>query len=65
MVFLPRIGPAIGDNFTGLTMTVGILMAYYNRLNTGKGQYIDVAMLDTCSAYWKARYSSRKCWTKR
>ena len=42
-----RIGPAIGDNFTGLTMTVGILMAYYNRLNTGKGQYIDVAMLDT------------------
>lgn len=42
-----RIGPAIGDNFTGLTMALAILMAYYNKLNTGKGQYIDVAMMDT------------------
>jgi len=42
-----RVGPAIGDNFTGLTMCLGIVMAYFNRLNTGKGQRIDVAMMDT------------------
>lgn len=41
-----KVGPAIGDNFTGLTMALGIVMAYYHKLNTGKGQYIDVAMLD-------------------
>lgn len=42
-----RVGPAIGDNFTGLTMSLGILMAYFNKLNTGKGQQVDVAMMDT------------------
>lgn len=42
-----RVGPAIGDNFTGLTMALAIVMAYYNKLNTGKGQRLDVAMLDT------------------
>lgn len=42
-----RVGPAIGDNFTGLTMALGIVMAYFNKLNTGKGQRIDVAMMDT------------------
>ena len=41
-----RVGPAIGDNFTGLTMTLAITMAYLNKLNTGKGQLIDVAMFD-------------------
>lgn len=41
-----KVGPAIGDNFTGLTMALGIVMAYYNKLNTGKGQYIDVSMMD-------------------
>lgn len=42
-----RVGPAIGDNFTGLTMSLGIVMAYFNKLNSGKGQRIDVSMLDT------------------
>jgi CoA:oxalate CoA-transferase len=42
-----RIGPPIADNFTGLTMDVAICMAYYNRLVTGEGQFLDVAMLDT------------------
>lgn len=42
-----KVGPAIGDNFTGLTMALGIVMAYYNKLNTGKGQRIDVAMMDS------------------
>lgn len=42
-----KIGPAIGDNFTGLTTSLGIVMAYYHKLKTGKGQYLDVSMLDT------------------
>lgn len=41
-----RVGPAIGDNFTGLTMALAIAMAYYNKLNTGEGQALDVAMFD-------------------
>lgn len=41
-----RVGPAIGDNYTGLTMALAITMAYFNKLNTGKGQYLDVAMFD-------------------
>ncbi|WMI82013.1 CaiB/BaiF CoA transferase family protein [Anaerotignum sp. MB30-C6] len=41
-----KVGPAIGDNFTGLTMSLAILMAYLNKLNTGKGQRLDVAMMD-------------------
>lgn len=42
-----RVGPAIGDNFTGLMMSLAIVMAYYHKLNTGKGQRLDVAMMDT------------------
>lgn len=42
-----RVGPAIGDNLTGLYMALGVVMAYYHKLNTGKGQFVDVAMLDT------------------
>ena len=42
-----RVGPAIGDNFTGLTTSLAICMAYLNKLNTGKGQRIDVGMMDT------------------
>lgn len=41
-----KVGPAVGDNFTGLTMALALVMAYYNKLNTGKGQYLDVSMMD-------------------
>ncbi len=41
-----KVGPAIGDNFTGLTMALAITMAYFHKLNTGKGQRLDVAMMD-------------------
>ena len=50
-----RVGPAIGDNFTGLTMALGIAMAYFNKLNTGKGQFLDVAMfgiLESPILFW-------------
>lgn len=41
-----KVGPAIGDNFTGLTMALAITMAYFHKLNTGEGQHLDVAMMD-------------------
>lgn len=41
-----KVGPAIGDNFTGLTMALAITMAYYHKLHTGEGQRLDVAMMD-------------------
>ena len=41
-----KVGPAIGDNFTGLHMATAITMAYFHKLNTGKGQALDVAMYD-------------------
>lgn len=41
-----KVGPAIGDNFTGLTMALAITMAYYNKMHTGEGQKLDVAMYD-------------------
>lgn len=41
-----KVGPAIGDNFTGLQMATAITMAYFHKLNTGKGQQLDVAMYD-------------------
>lgn len=41
-----RVGPGIGDSFTGLLLANGILMAYYHKLETGEGQALNIAMLD-------------------
>ncbi|MTI69057.1 MAG: CoA transferase [Firmicutes bacterium] len=43
---LTRVGPSIGDITAGLFTSIGILTALVNRNKTGKGQKIDVAMLD-------------------
>ncbi len=42
-----KIGPSIGDNYTGAYLCIGILMALFQREKTGKGQRLDVAMVDT------------------
>jgi CoA:oxalate CoA-transferase len=42
-----KAGPAIGDNYTGTYLALGICMALYRREKTGEGQKVDVAMLDT------------------
>ena len=42
-----RIGPAIGDSFTGLNAALAILLAYFHKMKTGEGQKINVAMMDT------------------
>lgn len=41
-----RVGPGIGDSFTGLLLCNGILMAYLHKLKTGEGQNLNIAMLD-------------------
>lgn len=42
-----KIGPSIGDNYSGSYLALGVCMALYNREKTGKGHRVDVAMLDT------------------
>jgi CoA:oxalate CoA-transferase len=41
-----RVGASIGDITSGLFTTIGILSALHNRSETGRGQKVDVAMLD-------------------
>lgn len=42
-----RPGISIGDSLSALHGLIGILMALYNRTNTGKGQMIDVALYES------------------
>jgi CoA:oxalate CoA-transferase len=42
-----RVGISLGDIAAGLFATVGIVSALYERHNSGRGQFIDVAMLDS------------------
>lgn len=42
-----KVGTSIGDIIAGMFCAYGILAAYINLQNTGKGQYVDVAMLDS------------------
>ena len=41
-----RVGTSIGDITAGLFTVIGILSAVHDRTATGKGQFVDVAMLD-------------------
>lgn len=45
-----RLGVAIADIATGLFAVQGILAALYARERTGRGQHVDVAMLDAVTA---------------
>lgn len=43
-----KVGPAIIDAFSGVTLAFGIASALFYRQKSGKGQYLDVSML-SCS----------------
>ena len=45
-----RSGTAMGDVLGGLSVTIGILSAIYNRSHTGRGQMVDVALVDSAVA---------------
>lgn len=42
-----KIGPSVGDNYSGAYLCMGVLMALYEREKTGVGRRIDVSMVDT------------------
>jgi crotonobetainyl-CoA:carnitine CoA-transferase CaiB-like acyl-CoA transferase len=42
-----KTGVAFADVFTGLYATIGVLAALHHRDETGEGQYLDLALLDT------------------
>ena len=42
-----RVGTSTGDLTAGLFATIGIVTALYDRKNTGRGQKVDVSMLDS------------------
>ena len=41
-----RVGTSVGDITAGLFTVIGILTALHDRVRTGEGQFVDVAMLD-------------------
>ena len=56
-----RVGTSIGDITAGLFTVIGILTALHDRAKTGKGQFVDVAMLDSQIAILEnaiARYAA-------
>lgn len=42
-----KVGTSVGDIIAGMFCAYGIVAAYVNLTKTGKGQYVDVAMLDS------------------
>ncbi len=40
--------PSIGETGAGVNMFSAIMMALHQKMRTGKGQYVEVAMTDTC-----------------
>lgn len=41
-----KVGPAVGDSISGTYLSLGIMMALFDRERTGEGARVDVAMLD-------------------
>ena len=52
-----RPGPTIGDTGTGMLAAIGIITALYQRMATGKGQHIQIAMRDAMLNYCRTPMS--------
>lgn len=46
-----RVGSSLGDVSAGLFAVTGIMLALYHRERSGKGQYVDIAMLDSVFSF--------------
>ncbi len=45
-----KLGTSMGDSIAGVHMAFAIMSAIYHRDRTGEGQFIDIAMMDSCFA---------------
>jgi formyl-CoA transferase len=52
-----RPGPTIGDTGTGMLCAMGIIAALYQRVTTGRGQHIQIAMRDAMLNYCRTPMS--------
>ena len=52
-----RPGPTIGDTGTGMLCAIGIITALYQRMATGRGQHIQIAMRDAMLNYCRTPMS--------
>ena len=52
-----RPGATVGDTGTGMLTAMGIIAALFQRVNTGKGQHIQIAMRDAMLNYCRTPMS--------
>jgi formyl-CoA transferase len=53
-----RAGVSYGDSGSGMTLAVGILAAYVQRLQTGRGQQVEVSMQEAIANYARVAFSA-------
>jgi len=54
-------GPNVGDTGTGMLCAMGIVAALYQRMATGRGQHIQIAMRDAMLNYCRTPMSRQAC----
>jgi len=57
-------GAQIGDSGTGLHLVIGILAALHHRNRTGKGQYVEVAMMDSVMNLCRVKFRDHQRLTR-
>lgn len=55
--------PSIGETGTGVNLFAGIMMALHQKVRTGKGQFVECTMTDTCVNLTRVAMSGRQAET--